>query len=308
MIINTGMRTDIPAYYSEWFKNRISEGYVMVRNPFQPQLVTRYELNPKVVDLLVFCSKNPAPMLRFEDVLRPFRQFWFVTVTPYGKEIEPNVPDKYFVLDTVKRLTQTAGSNAVCLRYDPVFITEKYSLAYHIRAFEKIAAYLDGYLNQAVISFIDLYAKTKRNFPEAREVTQEERPAIGKAFAQIGREHGITVRSCCEGEELAQFGIDVSGCMTKEILERAAGIRMNIPKKPGARQECHCVLGNDIGAYNTCPHLCRYCYANYDKLSVMKHYAAHDPHSPFLTGGGRPDDIVRQADQYSYLSNQISLF
>ena len=86
------MRTDIPAFYSQWFINRIKAGYVLVRNPYNPSSVTRYEINPDVVDLIAFCTKKPAPMLKYMDVLKPYGQYWFVTITPYGKEIEPNVP------------------------------------------------------------------------------------------------------------------------------------------------------------------------------------------------------------------------
>lgn len=308
MIINTGMRTDIPAFYSKWLINRIREGYVLVRNPYHPELVTRYELDPAVVDILSFCSKNPSPMLPYLDELKKFHQFWFVTVTPYGKDIEPHVPNKYLVLDSFRKISEKIGVNAISLRYDPIFITKKYDLDYHIRAFGKIAVYLEGYTKQAVISFIDLYQKTKHNFPEVREVTPDERIQIGKAFAEIGKQHGITVRSCFEGSDLAPFGIDIQGCMTKEILENAAGIKLDMPKKQSARPGCQCLLGNDIGVYNTCPHLCRYCYANYDKQSVINNFRNHDPDSPLLIGHIQENDIIKTANQYSYISNQISLF
>ncbi len=308
MIINTGMRTDIPAYFGKWFINRIREGYVLVRNPYYPEQVTKYILSPDVVDILCFCTKNPGPMLRYLNELNDFRQFWFVTITPYGKEIEPNVPNKRAVIESFRKLSEAVGKKSVNWRYDPIFISEKYSVDYHIRAFEKAASGLSGYTEQAVISFIDLYSKTKRNFPEAREVTTPERKEIGKAFAEIGSHYGMTVRSCFEGAELEPYGIDVSGCMTQDMLEKAAGVNLDVPKKGNARPGCSCLLGNDIGEYNTCPHLCRYCYANYDKKAVMENFGKHDPSSPFLTGSHRPGDIVKQANQFSYISNQLSLF
>lgn len=128
MILQTGMRTDIPAFYAEWFIYRIKEGYVMVRNPYKPSLVTKYIINPDVVDLIAFCTKNPAPMLEHMDVLKPFGQYWFVTITPYGKEIEPNVPDKRKVIQDLKRLSEAVGIDSIGWRYDPIFITEKYSI------------------------------------------------------------------------------------------------------------------------------------------------------------------------------------
>ncbi|MBQ9885964.1 MAG: DUF1848 domain-containing protein [Lachnospiraceae bacterium] len=307
MIINTGMRTDIPAYYSKWFINRIREGFVLVRNPYYPNQVTRYSLTPDVVDVLEFCTKNPEPMLTYMNELKDFRQFWFVTITPYGKDIEPNVPDKEIVMDSFKRLSDIVGRRAVGWRYDPIFITDKYSLDFHKEAFEKMAENLSGYTDQAVISFIDLYSKTKRNFPEAREVALEERAKIGQAFAESGKKHGMTIRTCLEGNDLAGFGIDVSGCMTKEVLERAIGTELVVPNRKNPREGCSCLLGNDIGMYNTCGHFCRYCYANYDKRTVVENMKKHDPKSPFLIGGAMEGDRITNAKQMSYISGQMVL-
>ena len=160
MILNTGSRTDIPAFYSEWFANRLREGFVLVRNPYYPALVTRYELDPQTVDVLSFCTKNPAPMLGQMELLKPFRQLWYVTLTPYGKDIEPNVPDKHEVIRTIRELSQLIGSDALIWRYDPIFLSAKYSMDYHFRAFRTIASELRGYVSKTVISFLDLYAKT----------------------------------------------------------------------------------------------------------------------------------------------------
>ena len=186
MILNTGCRTDIPAFYSEWFYSRVREGYVLTRNPYRPEQVIRYRIDPEVVDVLCFCTKNPQPMLERLSVLSRFRQFWFVTLTPYGKDIEPFVPDKLKILESVKKLSDSVGAKAVGWRYDPVFITERYSPEYHLRAFHKIAEALSGCVNSCVVSFIDLYEKTRRNFPEARAVTSEEQKRLITGFADIG--------------------------------------------------------------------------------------------------------------------------
>ncbi len=306
MIINSGQRTDIPAFYSKWFFNRIKEGFVLVRNPYYPNQVTRYEINPEVVDLLSFCTKNPAPMLGKLDKLSDFRQFWSVTITPYGKEIEPNVPPKAEVMESFRALAAAVGAKSMSWRYDPIFISEKYSADFHIKAFEKMAEAFEGSTENAVISFIDLYEKTRRNFPGVKEVAKEQRLEIGEAFAEIGKRHGIIIRTCCEGEELAQFGIDTAGCATREVIEHAIGEKLVVPKAPGARSACNCLLGNDIGMYNTCPHLCKYCYANYDKETVLKNIKNHNPDSPLLIGNLQAGDIVKEAKQSSYISNQIS--
>ena len=305
MIINTGMRTDIPAFYAEWFINRIKAGFVLVRNPDRPEWVTRYELDPAMVDCIAFCTKNPAPMLPFLEHLKPFHQYWFVTITPYGKEIEPNVPPKETVMENFKRLSEAVGISCVGWRYDPIFIDSAYTLERHITDFEQMCKTLSGYTNTCVISFIDLYEKVKRNFPQAREVTPDERAEIGKAFSEIGKHYVITIKACAEGRDLERFGIDCDGCMTKSVFENALGCTLNIPKKKSPRAECDCLLGTDIGAYDTCGHLCRYCYANYNKENVARNLKAHDPNSPFLVGQLGENEEIHPAKQESWIDFQL---
>ena len=307
MIINTGQRTDIPAFYSDWFANRMKEGFVCVRNPYYPNQVSRYRLDPSVVDCIGFCTKNPEPMFRYFDLLKDFGQYWFVTITPYGRDIEPHVKDKYKLIDDFKRLSETVGVNAVGWRYDPIFISEKYSAEYHLRAFEKMASELDGYTRTAVISFIDLYPKVRRNFPEAREVAKKERLELGKAFVEIATAHGMTLKPCAEGNDLAVFGADCGGCMKISDYEKAIGKRLNAPKKKGARAECACYLACDIGAYNTCRHLCKYCYANAEPAKVLAQSRLHDPKSPFLIGNYQKDDVIHDVPQKTWADGQTSL-
>ncbi len=307
MIINTGQRTDIPAFYSEWFANRLKEGFVCVRNPYNPRQVSRYRLDPAVVDCIGFCTKNPEPMFRYMDLLKGYGQYWFVTITPYGRDIEPNVKDKHKLLDDFRRLSETVGIDSVGWRYDPIFLSERYCAAYHLRAFEKMASALDGYTKTAVISFIDLYPKVRRNFPEAREVTREERLRLGKAFVEIAAAHGMTLKPCAEGNDLAAFGADCGGCMRIGDYEKAIGRRLNAPKKKGAREACACYLSCDIGAYNTCLHLCRYCYANAEPAKVMAQSRLHDPRSPFLIGNYQEDDVIHDVPQESWVDGQAAL-
>ena len=144
MIINTGMRTDIPAFYADWFVNRLKAGFVLVRNPYNPRSVTRYSLSPDVVDMIGFCTKNPAPMLPHMNLLRPYGQYWFVTITPYGKESEPCVPDKRNVLESFRCLSDTVGLDSIGWRYDPIFISDEYPVERHIKAFDYMAKALSG--------------------------------------------------------------------------------------------------------------------------------------------------------------------
>lgn len=308
MIINTGCRTDIPAYFSEWFFNRIKDGYVYVRNPYYQNQVMKYKLTTDVVDCLAFCTKNPEPILPRIHELDAFRQFWFVTITPYGKEIEPNVPPKENVMEYFRKLSTIIGTEKIGWRYDPIFITSKYTIESHIESFEKMASVLAGYTHDCVISFIDLYEKTKRNFPEVKEVTGEERCKIGKEFVRIGKKYDIQIKTCVEGQELSKYGVDCSGCMTKPVIERAIGRSLKVHNKKSIRGSCNCLLGNDIGVYNTCCHGCVYCYANYDQKTVRDNMKKHDPNSSFLIGGKMKGDVVKDARQESFINDQMTLF
>ena len=306
MIINTGQRTDIPAFYPEWFANRLREGFVCVRNPYDPQQVTRYRLDPSIVDVIGFCSKNPSPMFPYMHLLRDYGQYWYVTITPYGRDIEPNVPDKHRLLSDFRILSDMVGINSIGWRYDPIFLSDRYTKDYHLKAFSQMAEALEGATKTVVISFIDLYEKVKRNFPEAGKVLREDRIELGRGIIQIAASHGMTVKPCAEGDELAAFGADCSGCMTIPDYEKAIGQRLIVPKRKPARAECACYLACDIGAYDTCRHLCRYCYANSDRSRVLANAKLHDPASPFLLGNYEEGDRIHDAQQRSWIDRQMS--
>lgn len=308
MIIQTGLRTDIPAYYSEWLCNRLKEGFVSTRNPYNPRMITRYQFSPDVVDLIGFCTKNPAPMLPHMELLKPFGMYWFVTITPYDTDIEPRVPAKEQVMDDFKRLSDIVGIDSIGWRYDPILINEKYTLDRHIRDFELMAGTLSGYTRTCVISFIDLYAKVKRNFPDVSVVCEKDRLFLGKALIEIAARYGMTIKPCGEGDELEPFGADCSGCMTIETYEKALHRHLKVPKIKEARKECACYLSGDIGQYDTCGHLCRYCYANTSAENVRINMQKHNPKSPLLVGEIRPGDMIHDASQKSWLDGQISIF
>ena len=310
MIINTGMRTDIPAFYSKWLMNRIHEGYVCTRNPYNPSQVTRYSLSPDVVDCLAFCTKNPEPMFKYlEELKEKYKMYWFVTITPYGKNIEPMVPDKKKVIESFKVLSKSLGKNAIGWRYDPIFIGNGFDVRKHIECFDKMANKLKGYTNNVTISFLDLYEKVKRNAPDLRPPTKEEQLEICKAFYEIGKRNDMIIHACCEKEYLKQTGVECNGCMSQDIVELGIEETLNPPKKKNVRDGCNCLMGNDIGAYNTCAHLCKYFYANANPGLVNENIKMHNPNSPFLIGNNMFGDKVNDAKQKSWKvvkNNQIS--
>lgn len=305
MIINTGQRTDIPAFYSDWFYNRIHEGYVYVRNPYFPKRVNKFILNPQIVDCLCFCTKNPAPMLKRLDEIKQYRQFWFVTITPYDPDVERHVPLVKDVIKSFQQLSLKVGQSCVGWRYDPVFINDKYTVEYHIKAFHYIAKHLSKYTSRCVISFIDLYEKTKRNFPYCQEVPLSIQHQLMKAFSTIAKQYDIQLYACAESKEFEKYGVNCQGCMSQNVIEKALNIDLTL-KKTNIRNECQCLLGNDIGTYNTCLHGCLYCYANVDYKKVLDLYQKHDPHSPLLIGYLQEDDELIQTHQFSSLNRQLS--
>lgn len=307
MILQTGMRTDIPAFYADWFRNRLKAGFVCVRNPYHPKSVARYQLNPDVVDLIGFCTKNPAPMLQDMDVLEGYAQYWFVTITGYDRDIEPRVPERKRVIEDFSRLSAYVGLNAIGWRYDPILLNEKYSTDRHLDTFAEIASALAGTTTTVVISFIDLYEKVRRNFQMVREVPPKTQLELTAEMVRIAARYGMKVRPCGEGTYLEKVGADCSGCMTISTFEKAIGRTLIIPKSAqrGSRPECACILSGDIGAYNSCGHFCRYCYANEDPAIVQAQMKRHDPNSPLLIGQIEPDDVVYDAKQVSWVQKQL---
>jgi len=309
MIINTGQRTDIPAFYSKWFINRIREKYVMVRNPYYPSLVTKFKLTPDVVDIIGFCTKNPKPMLEYLDELKDFGQYWHVTITGFDKDLEPNVPPLDERIENFIYLSKRVGVDSIAWRYTPIIINNKYTVQYHIQTFEYIASRLYKHSHLVVFGFLDLYEKLKTNHSELVDCEDENKITISKAFLEIAKKYDMELRLCSKEKRLNQFGIDVNGCMRLEDYEQSIHTKLNVKQKMEARKSyCSCYLSNDIGSYNSCLHFCSYCYANGTKEEVLLNARKHDDNSPLLIGNLNENDTIREAKQESFLTKQITLF
>lgn len=281
---------------------------MLVRNPYYPSQITKYMLEPEVIDVMVFCTKNPQPMLDRISLLSAFETFWFVTITPYEEDIEPYVPPREQVMEAFRQLSGLVGMKRMSWRYDPVFITDKYSVSYHIEQFRQMAEVLSGYTEQCVVSFIDLYEKTKRNFKGVKPVTAQEQEVLMAAFSEIAKENELQIHLCCENAGLVRENVDADGCMSKAVFEKALGYTLDVPKKKTAREECSCLLGADIGVYNTCGHGCLYCYANYDRETVLRNMKLHNPASPLLIGEVWSEDVIKPAMQKAWRNGQLDFF
>lgn len=304
MIINTGGRTDTVQYYADWLLRRFAEGYVLVRNPRFPEKVTRYELDPSVVDCVVFCSKNYAPILsRLHEITDRFNTYFFYTITAYGHDMEPGVPDIDASIETLIELERIVGRERIVWRYDPVLLSERYTTEAHRRTFDDTARRLAPHVSRCVFSFVEPYRKLDRNMPELLPLMEEERFYMAELLGGIAREHGLRLQACATREDFSAYGVERAGCVTLEALGAANGVTFRKLAHRGMREGCVCMEMRDIGAYNSCPNGCRYCYANADaRGAAQAFHEQHDPASPLMLGHLRPGDVVTQATQRSYLA------
>ena len=291
MILNISGRTDIVAFYSEWLMNRLAEGYIDIRNPFNKKLVSRIMLED--VDLLFFCTKNPIPILdKIKDIKK--KMYFHITLTSYKKDIEPGLPNKKDIIEAIKKLSNMIGKENIVIRYDPIFINDKYTVEYHIKAFNKLCKLLDGYTNKILISFIDDYKNVRNNYKvlKYKKLTAEDYKTIGTEFYKSANEHNIKVHTCAEENNLVEYGFIKDECMSKELAYKLTG---KIFKEWKARKNvpCKCIEMADIGVYNSCKHFCKYCYANYDEKQVNDNFKNHNPKSSLLIGELEKDDIIK---------------
>jgi hypothetical protein len=297
MIISASRRTDIPACYSNWFYNRIKDGYVLVRNPMNIHQIGKINLSPDVVDGIVFWSKNPAPMIDRLDELSDYTYYFQFTLNAYGKDVEPNIPSKNdFIIPSFRKLSKKIGRDKVIWRYDPILFNKKYTMEYHIKYFDILASKLSDYTEKCTVSFLDYYKKTEKNTQSLNIIKPafEREKELMQRFSETAKKYGIYIDTCAEKINLEEFGISHSRCIDKNRLERLGGYKLEIEKDKNQRPECGCAASIDIGSYNTCKNGCLYCYANYNSSIVRKNYLIHNPMSPLLFGNiDEKNDIIK---------------
>lgn len=311
MILNTGGRTDTVQYFSKWLLNRFKEGFVYSRNPLFPNKVTKYELTPDKIDCVVFCSKNYEPILNnLHEITDKFNTYFHYTITAYGKDVEPNVPDIETSITTLLKLERIVGAKRLSWRYDPILLTEKYTIDYHLNTFEYMAKSLSGHIDRCIFSFVEMYKKLNVNMPEIILMTEKDKDILAKGLGEIAKRHNILIQTCGTQGDYTKYGINKSGCMTLDIIGRANGVEFRNLKHRGMRKGCNCIESRDIGAYDTCLNGCRYCYANFRHNRAVENFKLHDENSPLLIGNIKEGDTVQNSSQKSFLKpdNQISLF
>lgn len=311
MIISASRRTDIPSYYSDWFFNRLEEGYVCTRNPMNHHQISRIPLSTNVVDGIVFWTKNPTPMLDKLSSLNDYPYYFQFTLNAYGKDMEAGIPSKNDVIvPAFQTLSRIIGSERIIWRYDPIILTPTYAQEYHVHYFEELAKRLSGYTDKCFISFVDMYrhlGQVSRDMQFLPLDTEQIYELTGR-FADIAHKYNLKLETCAEAVDLSQFGIRHGHCIDGALFERIIGQPLSITKDKNQRKECGCMASIDIGMYDSCANGCKYCYANHSLSAVQKNIRSHDPSSPLLYGSIGPDDIVKDRAMESCKTQQLNLF
>lgn len=307
MILSASRRTDIPSYYSEWFLNRLKEGYVLTRNPMNSSQISRIKLSPETIDCIVFWTKDPLPMMGQLSILEElgYRYYFQFTLTPYGKEVERNLRDKKDILDTFRKLAESIGSERVLWRYDPIILNDSFDINYHREHFSSLCSKLQGNTKRCTISFVDRYHKIKSD--TITEISEQDMQKLAGLMFETGSRYGLELMSCCEKLDLSSYGIRQASCIDKSMVEQVCGYPIDAKADANQRAGCGCIQSIDIGVYNTCRNGCIYCYANYSEASVMKNYLSHNPKSELLTGTVRADERIRDREMKTLRNGQLKL-
>lgn len=303
MVLFISGRTDILTYYSNWLIKRIRAGYVDTRNPYNPNLVSR--INFSNVDIVVFCTKNPHPFIKYLDeaqkLLNNVPFIFHVTMTLYNDDIEPIIGKiKKDVIEDIKYLSTRYGKDRIFVRYDPIFKSKRYTIDYHIKAFNKLVTSLNGYVGNIVISFIDLYKNVLHNkrILKLEEINDDDLNKLASEFGKIAKENNINIFTCGEKMKLLEYGFIKGACLSKSYatsLMNELGKSVKFKKQSNRKNSyCECVEMVDIGAYNCCLSKCKYCYANFDEKIVNSNYLLHDEDSSLLIGHLNEDDVIKE--------------
>lgn len=291
MIISASRRTDIPSFYSDWFKNRIMEGYCQVKNPFNAKSVADISLKPEDVEAFIFWTRDASPFKQNLFLLDNMGYFYYFqyTLVDYPDFLESDKRTLKEKLLSFKELSNMIGYKRVIWRYDPVFLSERTGYRYHIESFGKIAREVAGYTQRVIISFVDLYPKVIRTLglQIGEEVLDPARLEGEKAFAdfvlrlkETAADAGMSIGSCAEKIDLTRWGIKRGKCIDDALIGPFIKQVPSSRKDPGQRALCRCVVSKDIGRYGSCPRGCLYCYAA--KGGVSQGNMGHDKTLPFL--------------------------
>lgn len=293
MIVSASRRTDIPAFYAQWMINRIRAGFCTVPNPFNRNQISRISLLPSDVEVIVFWTRNPKPLMRYLEEMDSLglRYYFQFTILGYPQELDAKCPPLDSSIRTFQELSDQAGPNRVVWRYDPIVFTEKTTPEYHRQRFARIAGELAAYTDRSVVSIVDEYRKAEPRMKALEKkgagVTQCDGPEFERLMCDLAASalaNGMESVSCAEEIELSRYGIRPGKCVDDELIARAFGIDVSHKKDASQRKACGCVASRDIGMYDTCIFGCQYCYATRNFDRTKENHQQHDAESTSLIG------------------------
>ena len=302
VIISASRRTDIPAFYSEWFTNRIRAAYCLVPNPFNRTQVSRVSLEPSEVDAIVFWTRNPRPLMPHLAELdaKGYRYYFLYTLMANPRQIDPGSPPVEASLETFRELAARIGPERVIWRYDPIFLSSITDPGFHVRTYRLIAEALKGCTRRSVVSIVQRYRKIEKRMAalaghgiELLPWDDEGLARLLRSLAEIAHGNGMEIRSCADDHDVQRYGIPPGKCVDDEQISRVFGLELESRKDTCQRKQCGCVASKDIGMYDSCLFGCIYCYATTSFERARVNYRAHDPESPFLLGYSDEDMIQR---------------
>jgi hypothetical protein len=323
MIVSASRRTDIPAFYSEWFINRVKAGYCAVPNPFNVKQVGYVSLRPEEVEAIVFWTRNPAPLMARLAELdeRGFDYYFLFTLVNNPREIDPHSPSLEKAVAVFQELADRIGPERVIWRYDPILLSSITPIAYHIDNFSTLAEKLAGYTRRSFISFVDDYRKSSNRMEKIRQSGVDIQPSRGVGLAEveplvselvrIAGFYDIELLSCAEKLDLSTLGVAHGKCIDDDLIQRLFTVKVSGRKDPSQRKECGCVMSRDIGMYDSCLFGCCYCYATRNFELARQNHRAHDPTSPSLLGrfdAVAPEDGTVKRKSYITTARQLKLF
>jgi hypothetical protein len=275
MIVSVSRRTDIPAYYADWFRKRLEMRYSVYQNPISNSPVF-IDLSPESVKAFVFWTRNPKPLFKHLDYIDEKydkKHYMHFTINGLPEVLEQRNPKIDFAIDCVKFLTERYGDWYVQWRFDPIIISSVTPESYIIEKFDEISDKLKGLVKRCYFSFVDLYQKTIRNFRKIeiehgikfKKYCLEEQLALVKNLKEIAESKAIILYACAEDQLLDVTGVEKAHCVDPDLVELVSGDHHDKKYKyTPSREGCGCVDSRDIGYYDSCPHGCIYCYANMD--------------------------------------------
>jgi hypothetical protein len=293
MIISASRRTDIPAFYAEWFMNRIRAGYCTVPNPFNLKQISYISLKPEDVDVIVFWTRYGRPLLPHLAELdrRGYRYYFLYTLMNNPKQIDPKSPSLETSLETFREISDRIGKEKLIWRYDPIVISTITSPEFHQRTYQHIAEELKGYTTRSVISVVDIYRKVTKRLrtlaSEGVEIIDCSATDLGElleSMSATAKKNGMEIHSCAEELDLKPYGIQPGKCIDDEYIKKIFSIDVSHKKDPSQRGACGCVTSRDIGMYDSCLFGCVYCYATTNFDSSRTRHREHKATSPSLIG------------------------